>query len=130
MEVFKERFGIYQQSDKQYAGTKGWIVAIATAGAIIGCLCCVWLTQRLGRIRTMQLFTFVYIGGCLGQAFSGGNLVALYITRIISGAGIGATTVIPSIYITEVDISHQRVTEFTLSDKVMHRLPPNRSGVF
>ncbi|KAM0332348.1 hypothetical protein ACHAQA_002625 [Verticillium albo-atrum] len=102
MDSFKERFGIAHQTDAEYANTKGWIVAIATAGAVFGCLACVWLTQRLGRTRTFQLFTVIYIGGCFGQAFSNGSLAALYISRIISGVGIGATTVLPSIYITEI----------------------------
>lgn len=102
MDSFKERFGIAHQTEAEYANTKGWIVAIATAGAVFGCLACVWLTQRLGRTRTFQLFTVIYIGGCFGQAFSNGSLAALYVTRIISGIGIGATTVLPSIYITEV----------------------------
>lgn len=52
----------------------------------------------------MQFLTVIYIGGCFGQAFSNGSLAALYVTRIISGVGIGATTVLPSIYITEVII--------------------------
>ncbi|KAH7362558.1 general substrate transporter [Plectosphaerella cucumerina] len=102
MDSFKERFGIAHQTDAEYANTKGWIVAIATAGAVFGCLACVWLTSRLGRTRTFQLFTVIYIGGCLGQAFSNGSLAALYATRVISGIGIGATTVLPSIYITEI----------------------------
>lgn len=105
MDSFKLRFGIAYQTEDEYANTKGWIVAIATAGAVLGCLACVWLTQRLGRRRTMQLFTIVHIGGCLGQAFSDGNLAALYVSRVISGVGIGATTVLPSIYITEVCLS-------------------------
>ncbi|KAG5751241.1 hypothetical protein H9Q70_006081 [Fusarium xylarioides] len=102
MEVFKERFGIDNQTDHQYANTKGWIVAIATAGAVFGCLGCVWLTQRLGRTRTFQFFTVVYMAGIFGQTFSSGNLGALYATRVISGIGIGATTVLPSVYIAEI----------------------------
>ncbi|KAM5341691.1 hypothetical protein ACJ41O_014722 [Fusarium nematophilum] len=102
MEVFKERFGIADQTEAEYANTKGWIVAIATAGAVVGCLGCVWLTQRLGRTLTFQLFTVVYIGGIFGQTFSNGSLAALYVTRIISGVGIGATTVLPSVYIAEI----------------------------
>lgn len=35
---FKETFGLSTQSDADYANTKGWIVAIATAGAVFGCL--------------------------------------------------------------------------------------------
>ncbi|KAF5681226.1 quinate transporter [Fusarium heterosporum] len=102
MEVFQERFGIAHQTDHQYANTKGWIVAIATAGAVFGCLGCVWLTQRLGRTRTFQFFTVIYMAGIFGQTFSNGNLGALYASRVISGIGIGATTVLPSVYIAEI----------------------------
>jgi MFS family permease len=102
MDIFKQRFGIDNQTDHEYANTKGWIVAIATAGAVFGCLGCVWLTQRLGRTRTFQFFTIVYMVGIFGQTFSNGNLGALYATRVISGIGIGATTVLPSVYIAEV----------------------------
>ncbi|KAH7122071.1 general substrate transporter [Dactylonectria estremocensis] len=102
MDIFKERFGIADQTEHEYANTKGWIVAIATAGAVFGCLACVWLTHRLGRTLTFQLFTVVYIAGVFGQAFSNGSLATLYVTRIISGMGIGATTVLPSIYIAEI----------------------------
>ncbi|KAH8656888.1 general substrate transporter [Ilyonectria robusta] len=102
MDVFKERFGLENQSEDEYADTKGWIVAIATAGAVFGCLACMWLTQRLGRKLTFQLFTIVYIAGVLGQTFSNGNLTVLYVTRVITGLGIGTTTVLPSIYIAEI----------------------------
>ncbi|ESU15385.1 hypothetical protein FGSG_08019 [Fusarium graminearum PH-1] len=101
MEVFKEHFGIDNQTDHEYANTKGWIVAIATAGAVFGCLACVWLTERLGRARTFQFFTVVYMAGIFGQTFSN-NLSVLYATRVISGIGIGATTVLPSVYIAEI----------------------------
>jgi len=102
MPSFKKRFGLDHLSEKAYADTKGWIVAIATAGAVFGCLACIYMTQRLGRKFTFQLLTLVYIAGVLGQTFSGGNLAALYASRVITGIGIGATTVIPSVYIAEV----------------------------
>jgi hypothetical protein len=31
-------FGLDTQTDHEYANTKGWIVSIATAGAVFGCL--------------------------------------------------------------------------------------------
>lgn len=111
MDAFKKDFGIADQTDAEYANTKGWIVAIATAGAVFGCLACVWVTQRLGRKLTYQLFTLVYIAGVLGQTFSKGNLGALYATRVITGIGIGTTTVLPSIYIAEVRLSPSQVCE-------------------
>ncbi|PVI00957.1 general substrate transporter [Periconia macrospinosa] len=100
--TFKKKFGVYHETEAQYANTKGWIVSIATAGAVFGCLACVNLVQILGRKRTMILFTVVYVAGILGQTFSNGNLSALYATRFITGIGIGTTTVLPSIYLTEI----------------------------
>jgi MFS family permease len=102
MKVFKKSFGIDHETEAQYANTKGWIVAIATAGAVFGCLACINIGQILGRKKTMLLFTIVYIAGILGQTFCGGSLAGLYVSRFISGIGIGTTTVLPSIYITEV----------------------------
>lgn len=100
--TFQKAFGVAHQTDAQYANTKGWIVSIATAGAVFGCLACVNIVQVFGRKRTMLGFTVVYIAGVLGQTFSTGNLSALYASRFIAGIGIGATTVLPSIYLTEV----------------------------
>ena len=102
MPVFKKKFGLDGLSETAYASTKGWIVAIATAGAVAGCLLCIKMTQLFGRKLTFQILTLVYIGGVLGQTFSNGNLAALYASRVIAGIGIGATTVIPSVYIAEV----------------------------
>lgn len=102
MKSFMTKFGLDTLSAAEYANTKGWIVSIATAGAVFGCLACSWLTQRLGRKWTMQTFTVIYIAGILGQTFCGGHLAGLYVSRLISGFGIGGTTVLPSIYISEV----------------------------
>ncbi|KAF3043808.1 hypothetical protein E8E12_010463 [Didymella heteroderae] len=100
--TFQKAFGIANQTDAQYANTKGWIVSIATAGAVFGCLACVNIVQIFGRKRTMLGFTVIYIAGVLGQTFCTGNLSALYASRFIAGIGIGATTVLPSIYLTEI----------------------------
>jgi MFS family permease len=102
MKVFKKSFAIDHETEAQYANTKGWIVAIATAGAVFGCLACINLGQLLGRKKTMLLFTVIYIAGIFGQTFCKGSLGGLYASRFISGIGIGTTTVLPSIYITEV----------------------------
>lgn len=105
MKSFKQRFGLDHETEDQYANTKGWIVAMATAGAVFGCLACVNLVQRLGRKNTMLIFTVVYVAGIFGQTFSNGSLSGLYASRFIAGLGIGTTTVLPSIYLTEVCIT-------------------------
>lgn len=111
MNSFIKRFDLGHQTAKEFASTKGWVVSIATVGAVFGCLGCVWLTQRLGRKMTFLLFTVVYIGGIFGQTFSNGSMAVLYVTRIIAGMGIGATTVLPSIYIAEVCKSSMLIHE-------------------
>ena len=100
--TFRKRFGVDHETDAQYANTKGWLVSIATAGAVFGCLSCINLVQLLGRKNTMLLFTVIYTGGIFGQTFAEGNLSAMYASRFIAGLGIGATTVLPSVYIAEV----------------------------
>lgn len=109
MKSFMTKFGLDTLSAAEYANTKGWVVSIATAGAVFGCLACSWLTQRLGRKWTMQTFTVIYIAGILGQTFCGGHLAGLYVSRLISGFGIGGTTVLPSIYISEVSSRPHRI---------------------
>jgi MFS family permease len=49
------------------------------------------------------VITIHTVGGAVGQAFSAGSLDALYVSRFISGMGIGVTTVLPSVYISEVN---------------------------
>ncbi|KAI1393114.1 general substrate transporter [Hypoxylon trugodes] len=108
MKAFKLKFGLASQSDSEYANTKGWIVSIATAGAVFGCIFCIHLTTILGRRLAFQIFTVVYIAGVLGQTFSNGNLSGLYASRFIAGMGIGVTTILPSIYLAEISPSSIR----------------------
>ncbi|KAJ5758090.1 uncharacterized protein N7511_006784 [Penicillium nucicola] len=99
---FKANFGLDRQSEHEYANTKGWIVSIATAGAVFGCLGCLPLNDRFGRRFTLRVATLIYIAGVLGQGLCGGNISGLYASRFVSGIGIGATTVIPPVYISEI----------------------------
>ncbi|KAL3464483.1 hypothetical protein BJX64DRAFT_275699 [Aspergillus heterothallicus] len=86
----------------EYAGTKGWIVSIATAGAVFGCLGSLPINDRIGRRWTLRLGTLVYIAGVLGQGLCNGSLGGLYASRVVSGMGIGVTTIVPPVYISEI----------------------------
>ncbi|KAL4916129.1 hypothetical protein BDW62DRAFT_218870 [Aspergillus aurantiobrunneus] len=88
--------------EDEYADTKGWIVSIATAGAVFGCLGCLPINDRVGRRWTLRLGTLVYIAGVLGQGLCGGSLGGLYASRVICGMGIGVTTIVPPVYISEI----------------------------
>ncbi|KAL4798508.1 hypothetical protein BDV19DRAFT_377035 [Aspergillus venezuelensis] len=88
--------------EDEYADTKGWIVSIATAGAVFGCLGSLPINDRVGRRWTLRIGTVVYIAGILGQGLCGGSLGGLYASRIVSGMGIGVTTIVPPVYISEI----------------------------
>ncbi|OOO08332.1 General substrate transporter [Aspergillus oryzae] len=98
---FKARFGLDTQSEDEYANTKGWLVSIATAGAVFGCLGCSPINDRFGRRWTLRIATVIYIAGVLGQGLCGGNLSGLYASRFIAGLGIGPLSIVPPVYITE-----------------------------
>ncbi|GAB1208135.1 hypothetical protein APSETT445_006876 [Aspergillus pseudonomiae] len=99
---FKARFGVDTQSEDEYANTKGWLVSIATAGAVFGCLGCSPINDRFGRRWTLRIATVIYIAGVLGQGLCGGNLSGLYASRFIAGLGIGPLSIVPPVYITEI----------------------------
>lgn len=54
---------------------------------------------------TLLIATVIYMAGVLGQGLNGGNLSGMYASRFIAGIGIGATTVVPPMYITEVSLT-------------------------
>ncbi|KAE8167669.1 hypothetical protein BDV40DRAFT_312124 [Aspergillus tamarii] len=99
---FRARFGVDTQTEEEYANTKGWLVSIATAGAVFGCLGCSPINDRFGRRWTLRIATVIYIAGVLGQGLSGGNLSGLYASRFIAGLGIGPLSIVPPVYITEI----------------------------
>ncbi|GME50552.1 Sugar and other transporter [Neofusicoccum parvum] len=99
---FKHDFGVANQSQGEYANTKGWIVSIATAGAVFGCLGCTYFNDRFGRRWALRGGAIVYIAGILGQGLCNGNLNGLYASRFVAGLGIGVTTVVPPLYISEI----------------------------
>lgn len=64
----------------------------------------------------MLAFTVIYMAGIFGQTFANGSLSAMYASRFVAGIGIGTTTVIPSIYITEVSCRLDSNNEFVRAD--------------
>lgn len=110
---FQQLFGLSTLSASALADAKGWITAIATAGAVFGCLgggshnvlpsfarlptnaraSVVFITDRIGRLNALRVSSVFYLAGILGQACSNGNLSGMYASRFIGGCGIGGTTV-------------------------------------
>ncbi|KAJ9474859.1 MFS domain-containing protein [Pseudozyma hubeiensis] len=102
MNSFREEFGWNHLSKSAEANVKGWVISIATAGAVPGCFASIKVNQIYGRLWSLRAFTVIYMAGVIGQTFSNGNLGALYASRFIAGIGIGACTVMPPMYAAEI----------------------------
>ncbi|KIW17932.1 hypothetical protein PV08_05127 [Exophiala spinifera] len=70
---------------------QGTVVATYTLGAFLGSLSCIYMGDRLGRIRTMQLGALINIVGTILQATSM-SLPQLVVGRLITGLGLGAVS--------------------------------------
>ena len=70
---------------------QGTVVALYTLGCFFGSLSCIYLGDRLGRIRTIQLGCIVTMIGAILQA-SSFSLGQLIVGRLVAGLGFGAIT--------------------------------------
>jgi MFS transporter, SP family, arabinose:H+ symporter len=88
---------LYQLSD--YG--KGWTVAIALIGTVIGSLAAGAVGQRLGSRETLRLTAVLYVVSALGSALAW-NWPSLMVFRFLGGLGIGASAVLGPVYIAEL----------------------------
>ncbi|KXL47473.1 MAG: hypothetical protein FE78DRAFT_38566 [Acidomyces sp. 'richmondensis'] len=80
--------GLQAQENSRIQGT---VVALYTLGCFFGALSCIPLSDRLGRIRMIQLGSLVHIVGSILQA-SSFSLGQLIVGRLVAGIGFGALT--------------------------------------
>jgi MFS family permease len=78
------------------------ITSFGVLGAALGCLVAVSLTDRLGRLRSWQLFVLWWATGNLIQIFANGILGLMYFARFWGGIGAGGCTVVVPLYLSEV----------------------------
>src|SRR6478609_1069067 len=81
--------------------TLGFAVASALLGAAAGAMLAGRMTDRIGRLRVMQIAAVLFLISALGAGFSV-NVVMLKILRIIGGLGVGIASVIAPAYIAEI----------------------------
>ncbi|MAV79334.1 MAG: hypothetical protein CBD31_02315 [Flavobacteriaceae bacterium TMED171] len=103
----------------------GWVVSSALLGTIFGCIISSMITDRFGRKKTLILaascLTISAIGSMLPPQFSGNLENPMWLTsnasfafdfliifRIIGGFGVGITSVVAPIYISELALSQNR----------------------
>lgn len=82
-------------------GLHGVAIASALYGTVIGALIGGWPTDRLGRRLTLLWLGVLYIVSAVGSALAM-NVYIFILARIVGGLGIGISTVVAPLYISEI----------------------------
>lgn len=80
---------------------KGWTVAIALIGTVIGSLGAGIIGQKLGGRETLRITAVLYVISAIGSALAW-SWPSLMVFRLIGGLGIGASSVLGPVYIAEL----------------------------
>jgi sugar porter (SP) family MFS transporter len=83
------------------AGMHGIAMASALYGTVIGSLIGGWPTDRFGRRPTLLFIGILYLVGAIGSGLAT-NVYVFIIARVIGGLGIGISTVVAPLYISEI----------------------------
>src|ERR1700684_1748313 len=82
-------------------GLHGIAMASALYGTVVGALLGGWPADRFGRKATLLWIGVLYFAGAVGSALAP-NVVTFIIARVIGGLGIGISTVVAPMYISEI----------------------------
>src|ERR1022692_4614022 len=80
---------------------KGWTVAIALIGTVVGSFSAGVIGQKLGGRETLRITAILYVISALGSALAW-SWPSLMVFRFIGGLGIGASSVLGPVYIAEL----------------------------
>ena len=80
---------------------KGWTVAIALIGTVVGSLGAGYVGQKLGGRETLRITAVLYVISAVGSALAW-NWPSLMVFRFLGGLGIGASAVLGPVYIAEL----------------------------
>ncbi len=80
---------------------KGWTVAIALIGTVVGSFSAGVVGHKLGSRETLRLTAMLYVLSAIGSALAW-NWPSLMVFRFIGGLGIGASSVLGPVYIAEL----------------------------
>lgn len=83
--------------------------ALTIAGAWVGCYCGSQPAERFGRRLVLLATNIFYVVGGIATAF-GGDVEALYIGRLIIGIGVGISSLLVPILLSELASSETRGT--------------------
>ncbi|EMC93429.1 hypothetical protein BAUCODRAFT_26720 [Baudoinia panamericana UAMH 10762] len=96
---FQRDFGFSSATNAQQVSN---FVSIVYIGCGVGSILSFFINDRVGRLWSMRLYSFVWIIGQLIATGSSGHLGALYASRIIAGLGIGGCCVTGPVSLVEI----------------------------
>src|SRR6202521_3165257 len=82
-------------------GLHGIAMASALYGTVVGSLVGGWPAERFGRKPTLLWIGILYLVGAVGSGLAT-NVSAFILARFIGGLGIGISTVVAPMYISEI----------------------------
>lgn len=82
-------------------GLHGIAMASALYGTVVGSLLGGWPADRLGRKTTLLWIGVLYFAGAVGSGLAP-NVTVFIVARVIGGLGIGISTVVAPMYISEI----------------------------
>ena len=85
---------------------QGWYVSSALVGSIFGVSIAGWLSDLLGRKKSMAISALFFLISALGCALAN-TMGFLVLYRILGGIGIGMISIISPMYISE--IAHEKI---------------------
>lgn len=92
------------------ADRKANISSFGVLGAAFGSLLALVLADRIGRLRSWQIFILLWATGTFMQVFSSGILGLMLFARIWGGLGSGGLTVVAPLYLSEIAPAASRGT--------------------
>ncbi|KIA75367.1 hypothetical protein HK57_00150 [Aspergillus ustus] len=114
LKSFKQDFKLlpddWQDNPSGLASRKANISSFGVLGAAFGSLLALFLADRLGRLRSWQLFVLLWATGTFVQIFSSGILGLILFARIWAGLGSGGLTVVAPLYLSEIAPAASRGT--------------------
>ncbi|RVX66570.1 hypothetical protein B0A52_09446 [Exophiala mesophila] len=99
---FQDLLHFDELDETAYANVKGNVSAMVQIGSVGGALIAFVLADRIGRLWATRQLCALWIFGIVLFMTNGGRLGQVYASRFIAGLGIGQTTVIAPVYISEI----------------------------
>lgn len=99
---FQELLHLDTLSTAEYADVKANISAMVQIGSVAGAGLAFMLCDRIGRLWATRQLCLIWILGIVVFMTNGGRLSQVYAGRFIAGLGIGQTTVVAPVYLSEI----------------------------